>query len=441
MRTLITVAVVCGVALYGMVAPVISLLGYTWFILMRPDFFSWSQGKFPYSVVLEVSVWISTIRQLGNLSVLFKSSITRWLILYHIPLGISTMFAVVPALSSALYGEFVRATIIALLLPVIIQTEQHLRWLLITIAASIGMVGVKFGLWGILQGGATFWDGYAGLDNNALALLLAMGVPFCWFARSFVKPYWAKLTFLAMVFFCITATIMTNGRGGILAMGTGLLLLILRSKHKVASLAVVAVLAMVPVMINMNVLVKRMATLEVPTADTSIQARLTHINIALRMSKDYPWHGVGFGNLNYIAMERRYVSSGVVADQDLGLKVHNGYLQVLVDSGIFALLIFLILLFGTIIRLQGSIRRCRKHARRLIGYPAAMQTALISYAQYSLGGGRESWGFYYMVLTMAAAWLIMERSLIESAAGTPVEASIPSRIMIPLRPSAVARAT
>jgi hypothetical protein len=93
-----------------------------------------------------------------------------------------------------------------------------------------------------------------------------------------------------------------------------------------------------------------------------------------------------------------------------------------VDSGIFAFLIFVYLLFGAIIRLYSSMKVCRAEGSGLEIYPAALQTALIAIAQYGITGGRERYDCLYFLLMAAAAWFLMQR---ESRVAPETETAAP----------------
>jgi probable O-glycosylation ligase (exosortase A-associated) len=408
MRQAILIVVVLVLALIALVRPRTGLYAYIWFALMRPDYFAWAIGNFPFSPVLAGATLIGSIRYFPRLSVLFQNSMTWALLLFQIPIALSILFAINPALSYQPFFEFERIVMMSLLIPVLIESPEHLRNLFLVIVVSLGAVGLKFGLFGWRVGGVSISEGYAGLDNNGLALALVIALPFCWYASTLVESRWLKFLFLALVFCSSAAVIMTRSRAGSLAMATTFLLIVVRSHRKTALVIVLALLIGPSIYLVREQYFARMSTLKDPTADSSANSRLILSEAAIRMWKDHPVFGVGFGNLNYIEVLPAYISNSRYAS----LKVHNTYMQVLVDSGIFAFLIFLYLLFGTIVRLQRSLRCCPDEHPDWKVYPMALQTALIAIAQYGLTGGRERYDCLYFLLMASAAWLLMQPKLV-----------------------------
>lgn len=405
MREAILIVVVCGLAAVALVRPRIGLYSYIWFALMRPDYFAWALGTFPFSPVLAIATLVGSIRYYYRYPIVLKQSLSRTLILYQVPVVASVFLAVNRGLAYDPFWEFERIVLMSLLIPVLIESVEHLRTLFLVIAFSLGAIGLKFGLFGWRVGGISFSEGYAGLDNNALALALVVALPFCWYIRSQTESRWLKLTMLAIIFASVAVVIMTRSRGASLAMATTFLLLMIRSRRRLGVAILVVLLAAPSIYLVREQYMARMSTLQDPTADSSANSRLILAEAYLEMWKDYPVFGVGFGNENGIKLLPRYISNEKYAH----LNIHNTYLQVLVDSGIFAFLIFVYLLFGAIIRLYSSIKICRSEGSGLEIYPAALQTALIAIAQYGLTGGRERYDCLYFVLMAAAAWFLIQR--------------------------------
>jgi O-antigen ligase len=225
-----------------------------------------------------------------------------------------------------------------------------------------------------------------------------MVLPFCWYMRQKVDSKWLKALLLAMVFSIITAVIMTESRNGALALVTVMLMIAWRSRYKVPVLLMFTLLAIPALMLFQNQFVARMSTLENASADSSAYSR-------------WILSQVGFGNEVFMLLERPYIPDEYQAiTQDL--KAHNTYLQILVDSGIFAFVIFVVLLFSTIFRLGASSRYWKKRNNPALRvYPMALQCSLIAIAQYGIAGGRERYDFLYIVLMCGTAWFNLDKKL------------------------------
>ena len=439
MRAYIVILVVMAISLAALRWPRIGLLGYIWFSLMRPDFFAWAQSVFPFTLVLEIGTILGSVPYVvANVGVFFRNRLVWLLILLQVPLAFSAWFAVYPQVTSEPYIDYIRIIIMCLLIPVLIQTEKHLRQLFLVIAFSIGMIGIKFGLWAVVNGGAYTVNGYAGLENNGLALAFVMALPFLWYSRQLVSELYWKPAIVGAIAFTAVGTIMTNSRAGSLALGAALLLLTWRSRHRMVAVVAVA-LAIAPAMyLFWDRYSERMSTLLDPMEDVSAASRLVQIQLAYKMWQDYPLLGVGFGNDNYRILESKY--SGVEAkDYRMVLKVHNTYFQVLVDSGIFAFLLFTAVLVSALWMTWWSYRWCRKHAPHLAMYPSALQVALLAYALFAMTGAKERYDFYYFVLMTSAAWMTVLRAAQTQRQQKPAPAVMePVRVAVPV-PAGAAR--
>jgi O-antigen ligase len=116
--------------------------------------------------------------------------------------------------------------------------------------------------------------------------------------------------------------------------------------------------------------------------------------------KDYPIIGVGFGEEN----ERRLLSRYTHREGETDLVIHNTYLQILVDSGLIAFLIYSGLLLTTIVWLGSARQRAQANSQDVLPCLFAIQAALIAFAIGAIFLSREEFDLTYMLLMTAAAW-------------------------------------
>jgi probable O-glycosylation ligase (exosortase A-associated) len=403
----IIVFILCVAALFK---PRVGVFSYVWFALMRPDILSWSEGK-PFSFVLAIAALIGCIRVLPDFTRIIRAPIAIGILLLLVPIGLSAICAVDPNLTNYPMREYGTIILMALLIPVVVHDVSDLKTLLLIMAASIGFIGFKYGLWGVLVGGTRFDHGVGGMmsDNNTMATGLAMGVALCWYVSRLFDSRWIKAAALLLMAGSIAAIVMTHSRGGSLATAAILLLISFRSKRRVLTLALLALFALPAIYLVKDTYFDRMATLKDVHSESSEEARLILAKAALRMWHDYPFLGVGFGSTNEQALVVRYLEP----DQErwAGSVIHDTYLQMLVDSGSFAFLIYVGLLLGTIAWLFFSARRMRETHPGLELYPWSIQTGLIAFAAGSVSLSQVRFDFLYMLFTTGAAWYLIERSL------------------------------
>ena len=154
LRLSLLFAIVGPLCVIGLFRPRIGLYGYIWYAVMRPDVLAWVADQYPFSMLLATSTLIGTLRYVQRFGVLVTNPISFMLVALQVPLLASMFLAVDPALSVDPYLIHVKMIMVPLLIPVLIETEQHLKRLLLIIAGSLGFLSVKFGVFGLLAGGA-----------------------------------------------------------------------------------------------------------------------------------------------------------------------------------------------------------------------------------------------------------------------------------------------
>lgn len=410
-RYLIVVATVVGICLVSPFRPILGLYGYYWFAMMRPDILSWA-GPNRYSLLIAVVALFSNFpRILRNLPQLVLNPVLRNLALFFLVVTISVIAAVDPSLCWDRYEMFARMFVMAMIIPLVIENTVELKWFFVVMAGSLGLLGSKFGLWGLLRGGVVVSQGFGGMlsDNNTMALAFAMAVPMCWFARRMVPWWWARLGFLAAAICCAAAVIFTHSRGGVLAMSAGLLAVLLCERRKLLTIAVLVVGVAVVGFLVWDTLSLRMSTLENPMEDASARNRIVMLKAAPKLWLDYPLFGVGFTETNQQRLLFKYIDPQE-AGCCVGLVLHNTWAQILVDSGIFAFLLFAWLLFSTGWRSWFHARRLERDGRSdeaalLYGIACALLTFLVGATFLS----RTGFDLFYALLCAYGAWLKIDR--------------------------------
>lgn len=418
MRAFLLLAIIVLLAIVAVIRPKIGVYSVVWFSLMRPDVWAWAANSYPYALILEVGTLIGSVQYMHQQSgALLRSPIFRMLAILQIPLALSVVLALHPSLCYEAYRWYAGCVVSAVLIALLIQTEKDFRYLLVIAALSIGYLGARFGLYGLIHGGVRYSSGYGGSlgDNNTMALALSMGVPLGWYAKDLIGNVFVRLSLIGSVFLTIGAIVFTHSRGGALSLAAAFLVILIHSRRRLILIAALAILTGPSLYLVRDSYFDRMSTLNgVQTAkkDESIMDRVETARAARRMWADYPLIGVGFGNLNQRALWYRYVDTKVAGN--FPLVIHNTYLQMLVDSGTFALLAYLMLLFGTIILLERSTLRLRRLESPLQLCPLGIEAALVAFAVGSTFLSRITFDFAYFLLMMGAAWLIVEPEHIES---------------------------
>jgi putative inorganic carbon (hco3(-)) transporter len=408
MREIALIAVIAFSLILSIGEPRIGVLVYVWFALSRPDVFAFSTK--PFYFVIAVAVGLGSLRVIVDYRNIVSNWTSRLLLLSQIPIALSILMAVYPDLCAKPYNFYIKTVVMSFLIPVMVADVIMMRRFLIVAAFSLGFVAVKFGLWGVIHGGVTIATGYGGIieDNNGLALGMAMLVPLAWYARDVVQHRMVKLALLGITALAAATVIMTGSRGNSVGLAVVLLLMILQAKRKALALAGLAVLTVPTILLVGQRYLDRMATMADFESEQSAASRIVFAQAALRMWSDYPIFGVGFGQDNYRALSPRYLPRA----QGQALVVHNTYLQTLVDSGIMAFALFVLMLYGAIWSMRRSVKAMKAVRPDLAPYPLAIGTSLVAYAVGCTFYSRPAFEIFYIVLGGAAAWQVISRRVL-----------------------------
>jgi O-antigen ligase len=203
---------------------------------------------------------------------------------------------------------------------------------------------------------------------------------------------------------CVAGTIFTYSRGDSIGLAVVTIMIMIRSKRKIASFGAMALVAAGAIYLLGDSYLDRMATLKDPEQEASAKQRLDQNKVAFAMWQDYPLFGTGFGGEKYQRLTSEY------GGEDQIHIVHNTYIQLLVESGICTVFIYVVLLLSVIFWLQGSIRRANSGVGWAAAYPLALQTTLIGFAVVIIFHPRARYDLYYMLIMAASAWYYIQRA-------------------------------
>jgi putative inorganic carbon (hco3(-)) transporter len=405
-RELALILIVLAICCTALFRPKIGLYGYIWFAIVQPDVIAWCEGKYPFSLGIAITTIIGSLPYLRNFVRSLGIPFVQGILLLQIPLGISILLCEGTFLSPDRYVNFERTTLMILFIPTLMETVEDMRRLVYTFVISEVMLGGRFGAFGLMGGGAMLNQNYGHLyDNNELALAIVMLIPICWQARAMMTRPWVRMVVLATVGLSSAAVILSNSRGGSLALGMIFLCVILRSRRKVAALVAVVLIIGPTIYLVQDRYFARMATIKSYEDEESAATRVQVWGAALKMWQDNPVFGVGFGNRNFAVRVGRYLNR-----PDLIIVAHNSYIQMLVDSGIFAFLIYCGLLFGAIFWLGRSARFWQVANPGWERIPIAFQTSLLGYAAGATFYSHQRYDLLYILVMTTAAWYQIQRN-------------------------------
>jgi probable O-glycosylation ligase (exosortase A-associated) len=339
MRDLLLVAVVAGLLPLAAVRPFLGLLLYSWLSYMRPQDLAWGFAReLPLSQAAALAILCGLVLNFRREHVAAITTQTVLLFLLMLWIALSTATAVLPELAVD-FPNYWKAISIAILTTGLVRDRARLRMLWAVIAGSLGLLGAKYGLYGILKGGARFDQGPGGFftDNNSFAVGLCMVIPMLVALAQTEASRWVRAACYTGVALSVATVIFTFSRGGLLTLGVVAIGLAARSRHRLLALLLVAVVAVGVLAASTELrqrYLQRAATIADYEDDESAQGRLASWQTCWRVFLDHPVLGVGPDNL--VAVYWRYNPRG-----DRFRVAHNAYLEMLSESGLPALLLFL----------------------------------------------------------------------------------------------------
>jgi probable O-glycosylation ligase (exosortase A-associated) len=273
---------------------------------------------------------------------------THWLLLAF-GVVITFSFFVVAQDKSAhvqhLFEDYVRIFITFVVSTILVQNVRQVWILYLMIAVVLGYIAYEVNINYLLKGYlGIFHNGYAGLDNNGAGLMLATGVPLCYFAWQGIDRWW-RWGFIILVPGIVHSVLMTYSRGAMVAMVTVIPFLLLRLRNKWWALIFgVAMAILLPIMAGKEIR-KRFFSIEKHDADATANSRRIAWEVAIDLIKENPLTGVGLRNSGRYVQKKIYNTA-----------VHNQYLQIGADCGLPGMVLFIAVIVSTWL----GLRRVRK---------------------------------------------------------------------------------
>ena len=268
----------------------------------------------------------------------------------------------------------------------VIQTPRQVWTLYLLAAGILGYIAYEINWFYFFNNRFTYIYklGYGGLDNNGAGLMLAMGVPLCYFAFEGIRN-WYRWAFVALIPLIVHAVLTSYSRGAMVSLIASIPYFLLRSRKRIQLAGLLVAMSLLVPAFAGNEIRARFFTLENTEVDESANSRRQSWAAAWRIAEENPVFGVGIRNSNLIAKEYG-------ADME-GRTIHSQYLQTAADSGLVALGLYLTALAAFWL----SVRRARIAAKK--------RTDLDGWRAYAAASGVEG---AMLVFCVGSAFLSLE---------------------------------
>ncbi len=407
MRQILVFSLIFLAVPLALFAPFTGLISYVGIAYVRPHEWAYMPNA-PISLAVAVATLIGyAIFELTRRAPqLIPNSL---MLLLWAQVSLATLFAYSPELAQGKWIEFSKTILIALLMTAMVDSERRVRWLLLGTVGAIGFLAFRSNVGILLAGGQAriFGPGGAFEDNNDYALLLNVAAPIAFYVARAETHRWLRRICYALSAMMMITVLFSLSRGGFLGLCFVLIGLALKSKYKVTGILAVVLVGSITFALLPNRVVERVGTIRTATeVDESTQLRFEAWRVSLQIIADHPVLGVGPRNImeffgRYQQTEVRRVS-------------HNSCLQVAVDAGLPALLMFLGLIGLSFFRLRHARQalKLRSPDSPLIAYSHGLEVALVGYFVSANFLSRHDLELLYEVMALATSFSVLTREAV-----------------------------
>jgi probable O-glycosylation ligase (exosortase A-associated) len=341
MRDLLLCAFLLGGLPFAVARPFYGALIFTWLGLMNPHRFTWGYAyDMPWSMLYALAIMIG-MALVGGAQIL--DSIRRFwpvglLILW---MGITTLFAV-DSSAGNVFQDRLKIYVMCLLTLALLTTRQRIMWFSAVLIGSIAFFGVKGGIFTLLGGGENLVWGppdSAITDNNHLAAGLVTILPLVTWAYTVARGKAVRLGLIGAQLLVAISILGSHSRGAFVAVSMMALFLIAKSRHKLAAVAVVVMVAAMAVSIMPERFWDRMDTIQTYEEDSSAMGRINTWWTAFNIANARPT-GAGF---NYYGSA---LYKAHAPNPDAVHSSHSIYFQALGEHGWIGLFLYLLFLLA-----------------------------------------------------------------------------------------------
>jgi probable O-glycosylation ligase (exosortase A-associated) len=386
---------------------------FAWVSLMNPHRMAYGfAAEMPFAAIIAIVTTISlfTSKTPRRLPI---TPVTIMLLVFAAWFSFTSLFALEPDLVWQEWSRVSKTFYMVLITMIVISNTKDLKMFVWVVALSLGLFGLKGGLFTLATGGNFRVYGPSGsyiAENNGMALALVTILPLIWYLRGQVKNRWAMYFMTLMAAGTAIAAMGSYSRGALVGGATMLFFLWCHSRKKlqtgVALLAVVAVIAV----LMPSAWYERMDSIGEYKSDNSALGRLN----AWQFTVNVATNNVLGGGFN-VCTPRQFL---VYAPNPTDFHVaHSIYFQVLGDHGFIGLFLFLALMFCV----WRTGTRVYKHC---IGQPDLKWAAYlarmcqVSLIGYAVSGAFLSLAYFDLYYDIIAILVVLEKLLLQRAPAT-----------------------
>jgi probable O-glycosylation ligase (exosortase A-associated) len=383
MRDLAFTLLYAFISAFAITRPWLGMFIWSWMDYMNPHRLCYSYAK--YSIPFSL---IASLLTFGSFFISSEPKRFVWtretilLICFAAWMNVTVWFALNPSEAWVEWDRVMKIQIMVFATFLLIWDRWRLDGLIWTIAVSIGFYGVKGGIFTIVTGGNDRVHGpeYTYIqDNNDLALALVAVIPMMRYLQLRSGNKWIRFGLSAAMLLCTVAVLGSYSRGGMVALVTVMILMVMKSRKRV----LFGLLLIVAITLALKVMPQqwfdRMNSIKQYQQDNSALGRFNAWSFAWNVASHHPLTGGGF---------RVFTKSNFeiyAPDPTDFHEAHNIFFKVLGEHGFPGVILFILLWVTS----WGSARWIRKATRGdpdLLWASDLASMLQVSLAGYMLGG-------------------------------------------------------
>ena len=426
----IILGIIIAVSIVGVFFnPFIGLYMLTVSLYIKPGIFSSVLAAARPSLILGALTFLMVFmhkRKKGGIE-FFKAVSSRWFLALGVVMCLSMFTSIWRGNTYGFMVNFFKVYIAYFLIINLVSSLNRYRaivWAMVLSMLYIGVVSIReyYGSGAGMDGGRMF-GAYRGAlfgDPNDLALGFTMLIPFLYFDLFRGKSFVRKLIQLGAITLFLWAIVLTQSRGGFLALLVMLFILWLKNKYK-ARLAVIGIFVLaLGWQIAPQTFRDRMLTIETAAdEDNAAISRLDAWEAGFNMMKGRLF-GVGAGNFGEGFV--RYRPADAIDVPGMRRVAHNMFMQIGGEAGFPGLIVFLLMIgsaFKTLNKVKKNVREYGSQVEKKKspegGEPVNLNEVVlladatfVSLAGYCASGMFLSQGYNFILYYLIAFSVVLE---------------------------------
>jgi len=387
MRDYAVLIFITGCIFAALKKPWLGVLSLAIFSYLNPHAYAWGFVRslpLYYILFLVVAFRTFTAKDLQSLPKDWRIPVFILLWLYF---ALTSALAYLPDVAWQRYWFITKIYLPFIFTLLLINTREKLYYLIVTIAASIGVVSFKGGLFAILHGFSARVYGPPNTqfeENNAFAVAMLINIPLLLIWQKETLNPWLKKGILLAIPIIYAASLSSWSRGALLTMVALTLMLIWNSKRKYLVIPLVFAGAFFVKDYLPQEWFGRMNTIETYQQDGSAMGRVRVWKDGWNHTLEHPFTGAGFDGWM------------VITERDW----HSSYVEMFSEHGFIAFGLWLSLIVGTLISLTTLPKKTRQveGMEWVTNYCFMLRASLICYMVGTAFLGLSYWDLLYHLI-------------------------------------------